>query len=147
MDFNSSPSFIMHIDINSCFATIEQQANPLIRNKPVAVAAYTTDSGAILAASYEANHFGIKTSMRVKEAKIFCPSLIVVAPDPAKYRFIHLKIRRLLQKYSTSVNPKSIDEFSINFEGMPVLNNKTMQQIALEIKQKILLKNLRRLYE
>jgi len=63
MNFNSAPSTIMHIDINSCFATIEQQANPFLRGKPIAVGAYKTSSGCILAASYEAKRLGVKTGM------------------------------------------------------------------------------------
>jgi len=47
MDFSLSPPTVMHIDINSCFATIEQQANPLLRGKPIVVAAYTTGALAI----------------------------------------------------------------------------------------------------
>src|SRR5690242_1901863 len=108
MNFNPSPSYFMHIDINSCFATIEQQANPLLRNKPVAVGAYVTSSGCILAASYEAKRLGVKTGMRVKEGKMLCPNLIVVSPDPAKYRFVHLKLRKILKRYTDNVVPKSI---------------------------------------
>ena len=63
MDFNSAPPTIMCVDINSCFATIEQQANPLIRGKPVAVAAYTSSRGCILAASVEAKRLGVKSPL------------------------------------------------------------------------------------
>jgi len=55
LDFNHRPGCVMHIDLNSCFASIEQQANPLLRGKPIAVAAYDTPNGCILAASIEAN--------------------------------------------------------------------------------------------
>lgn len=70
MEFNGILPRIIHLDINSCFATIEQQANPRLRNKPVAVAAYTTNSGCILAASVDAKKIGIKTGMRVGDAKL-----------------------------------------------------------------------------
>ena len=59
----------MHLDLNSCFATIEQQANPHLRGKPVAVAAYDTPSGCIVAPSIEAKTYGVKVGMRVKEGK------------------------------------------------------------------------------
>ena len=54
MDFNPAAPTTMHVDINSCFATVEQQANPLLRGRPVAVAADVKDYGCILAASREA---------------------------------------------------------------------------------------------
>ena len=66
LPFNVKPSTIMHIDLNSCFATIEQQANPHLRGKPVAVAAYDSPGGCILAPSVEAKRLGIKVGMRVK---------------------------------------------------------------------------------
>jgi DNA polymerase IV len=127
----------MHIDINSCFATIEQQANPFLRGKPVAVGAYKTSSGCILAASYEAKRLGVKTGMRVGDGRVLCPNLIILVPDADKYRFVHLKLRKLLNKYSDSVNPKSIDEFTVNFVGLPILETRSMQSIALEIKKRI----------
>lgn len=72
---------IMHLDLNSCFATVEQQANPLFRGKPVAVAAYDSPGGCIIAPSVEAKKLGIKVGMRVKEGKRIYPGLIILLPD------------------------------------------------------------------
>lgn len=132
MEFNSGNADVLCLDINSCFATIEQQANPALRNKPVAVCAYTTPSGTILAASVTAKKLGIKTGMRVFEGKNICPSLIILHPDPPKYRFVHKQILRVLKKYSYHVVPKSIDEFIFK-----LTMGKTPVRCALEIKQKI----------
>ncbi len=137
VDFNPNPSYMMHIDLNSCFATIEQQANPRLRGKTIAVAAYDTPSGCILAPSIEAKRFGVKTGMRVRDGKMLCPSLIVLKPDPWKYRNVHLTLRKLLSKYTNDLNPKSIDEFVLNLEDYPVLRRLNMHSIAQEIKQRI----------
>lgn len=132
MEFNGDLPRIIHLDINSCFATIEQQANPKLRNKPIAVAAYTTNSGCILAASVDAKKLGIKTGMRVFEAKQICPRLTVLTPDPPKYRFVHKKILKILKNYSDKVIPKSIDEFVFKVQV-----SGSMQHVAREIKQRI----------
>src|SRR3989344_9426821 len=137
LDFNSKSSTILHIDLNSCFATIEQQANPHLRGKPIAVAAYTTANGCILAPSIEAKKYGVRTGMRVKDGKILCPSLIILASDPWKYRNVHLALRKLLSQYTSDLYPKSIDEFVLNLEGFPSLVASSMQQVASEIKQRI----------
>ena len=110
------------MDLNACFATIEQQANPKIRHKPVAVAAYATPNGCILAASYEAKRMGVSTGERVKDGKAKCPNLIVLSPDPWKYRNVHLKLRKLISKYTYDFDPKSIDEFVLNLHNYPTLN-------------------------
>ena len=81
---NTNNPYVMHIDLNSCFATIEQQANPLLRNKPVVVAAYSTPNGCILSPSTEAKRFGVNTGMRIKDAMVLCPKLIIRTPDPNK---------------------------------------------------------------
>ena len=137
LTFNPKASTILHIDLNSCFATIEQQANPLLRGKPVAVAAYTTASGCILAPSIEAKKYGVKTGMRVKEGKVLCPSLIVLPPDPAKYRNVHLALRRLLSNYTDKLSPKSIDEFVLDLQGYPCLAAGSIREVAAEIKKRI----------
>lgn len=136
LTFNPSPSTIMHLDLNSCFASIEQQANPLLRGKPVAVAAYNSPGGCILAASVEAKKLGVKTGLRVREGKLLCPNLIVMGSDPWKYRDVHLKFRELLNNYTSKVTPKSIDEFVLDFAGAPS-QRLGMHTIAKEIKQRI----------
>ncbi len=136
-DFNQNPSTIMHIDLNSCFATVEQQANPFLRNKPIAVAAYNSPGGCILASSVDAKKLGVKTGMRVKEGRILCPRLIVLTPDPAKYRFVHKKLRRILNFYTPNFSPKSIDEFVLDLDNTPALRTKSMFEIGDEIKKRI----------
>jgi DNA polymerase-4 len=137
MEFNSSPSAIMHIDLNSCFASVEQQANPFLRGKPVAVAAFITDRGCILAASVEAKQLGIKTGMRVMDGRAIYPKLIVLPPDPWKYRNVHLKLRKLISGYTSDFSPKSIDEFVLNMKDYPKLLSGNMTRIGMEIKQRI----------
>lgn len=118
INFNSSKSYLMHVDFNSCFASIEQQANPLLRGKPVVVAAYDSPKGCILASSREAKVLGIKTGMRIMDGKNIYPKLITLTPDPWKYRFVHLKLRKLIECYTNNFEPKSIDEFSLDLEGL-----------------------------
>lgn len=132
--FNRDLPRIIHLDINSCFATIEQQANPKLRDKAIAVAAYTTNSGCILAASVTAKRMGIKTGMRVGDAKQIYPRLIVLTPDPPKYRFVHKAIKKILKDYSSNVIPKSIDEFVFHLE-LP--SEADARQVSCEIKQRI----------
>jgi DNA polymerase-4 len=134
--FNPKPPTIMHIDLNSCFATIEQQANPHLRGKPVAVAAYNTPSGCIIAPSVEAKRQGVKVGMRVKDGKLICRQLIVLTPDPWKYRNVHLSLRKILSDYTSNFFPKSIDEFVLNMEGFPAYE-KGIENVGTEIKKRI----------
>lgn len=119
LSLNLAPPTVMHVDINSCFATLEQQANPLLRGVPLAVAAYAQPFGCILAASREAKLWGVQTGMRVQEGKECCPFLVVMEADPHKYRFIHDGLHDVLTRYSDSVHPKSIDEFVVDLTHSP----------------------------
>lgn len=136
LPFNSKPPTIIHLDLNSCFATVEQQANPLLRGKPVAVAAYPTSGGCIIAPSIEAKRLGIKLGMRVKDGKKIYPDLVILTPDPWKYRFVNRKLLTLLKNYSDQVSVKSIDEMVLDLTYSPTLK-KGMQNIVKEIKQRI----------
>src|SRR5918999_3720457 len=111
---NHTPPTIMFVDLNSCFSTCEQQANPLLRGKPLVVAAYDSPNGCVVAPSIEAKQYDIKTGMTVRDARLLCPRVIVRTPDPSKYRAVHLLFRRIFRDYSPDVTPKSIDEAVID---------------------------------
>lgn len=131
--FNPAPARKIHVDLNSCFASIEQQANPKLRGKPVVVAAYTSPGGCVLTASREAKVFGVDTGMRVSEARALIPGVIVISPDPWKYRFVNRKLLAIMQSYTSDVEVKSIDEMVLQIgEGKRV-----MSDVAKEIKERI----------
>lgn len=136
LQFNPKPPTVLHIDLNSCFATIEQQANPQLRGRPIAVAAYKSPGGCILAPSVEAKRFGIKTGMCVKDGILLCPDLVVLEPDPWKYRNVHLQLKKLLSEYVENPIPKSIDEFVLNLEGFPAFK-KGPVWVGEDIKKRI----------
>lgn len=129
----------MHVDLNSCFAMIEQQANPLLRHRPVAVAAYDSPRGIILAASYEAKAEGVKVGVSVRDAKLLCPGIIIMTPDPDKYFDAHRRFKQALLKFTNEITPKSVDEFIIDFSGSTAIQRgvplETIgQQIKTEMK-------------
>jgi DNA polymerase-4 len=136
LPFNPKPATTMHIDLNSCFASVEQLTDAHLRGKPVAVAAYDSPGGCIIAPSIEAKQLGIKVGMRVKDGRRLCRGLIVLQPDPEKYRSVHLRLKKMLSEYTDALSPKSIDEFVLNLEGYPALKL-GMMAIAREIKNRI----------
>ncbi len=143
-EFSSHLPTVLYIDINSCFATIEQQAHPQFRGKPVVVAAYTSKNGCILAASYEAKKVGVKTGMRIVDALHLCPNTIIVSPDPEKYRYINHQLTELLRSYSPHVQVQSIDEMIVRMDNTPYLSSSSqvtilpsMMTLARDIKKRI----------
>jgi DNA polymerase IV len=138
LPINPEPPEIMHIDLNSAFATTEQQANPLLRGKPVGVTNRINDYSICITASYEAKALGISLGTRYREAKIIAPNFVMLEADPAKYQYVHNKLKCLFESYSPISYMKSIDEGIIDFTGMRgVLKGRTMEDIGWEIKQRI----------
>lgn len=128
----------MHVDLNSCFAIIEQQANPLIRHKPVAIAAYNSPKGIIIASSYEAKALNIKVGTSVKEAKLLCPKIIILTPDPDKYFDANRRFKNILYNYTDKITPKSIDEFVVDFSGsIAIKQGIDLTTISQQIKQDV----------
>jgi DNA polymerase-4 len=70
----------LFLDLNSYFASVEQQLDPSLRGRPIAVAPVMSDSTCAIAASYEAKAFGIKTGTPIWEAKEKCASIIASSP-------------------------------------------------------------------
>ncbi|HRJ90595.1 MAG TPA: hypothetical protein PLU21_00115 [Candidatus Saccharibacteria bacterium] len=128
----------MHIDLNSCFATVEQQARPMLRGRPVAIMNRRTEHTMIVTCSYEAKAMGVKLGMRFRDAKKLCPELIGLESDPAKYRFVYHKLMDIMNDYSAHVRMKSIDEGVIDFsETTEVLQGRDIVDIGHEIKRRL----------
>src|ERR1700694_2674461 len=98
------------IDLNCAFASIEQQHDPVLRGQPLAIAAYATDAATIVSSSREARDLGIKTGMRVFEAKAIFPRVIVREPNPPLYRAASDQLIEILQRHPPEVLRMSIDE-------------------------------------
>ena len=78
---------IMFIDLNSAFATTEQQAHPLLRGRPIGVTNRISKYCCVIACSYEAKALGIKVGMNLQEAKVIYPGFIMLESDPPKYHY------------------------------------------------------------
>lgn len=137
-DHNRENPLVMHIDLNSCFATVEQQARVGLRGRPLAITNRRTPNTAIITASYEAKAHGVKVGMRLKEAKKLCPDIITLESDPPKYRYVYHKLLDIMGRYSAHVRMKSIDEGVIDFhEAPPEIALRDMRDVGAEIKQVI----------
>lgn len=129
---------IMHIDLNSAFATTEQQAHPHLRGLPMGVTNRLSKECCVIAASYEAKKLGIKVGMRRTEAVGICPNFIMLETDAPKYHKVYEKLVTIMRDYSPNIKMKSIDEGIIDFHGMePVLKGRTLEDIGYEIKQRV----------
>ncbi|RTR35165.1 DNA polymerase IV [Robertmurraya yapensis] len=102
---------ILHVDMNSFYASVEMAYDPSLKGKPLAIAGNPEERrGIIVTCSYEARKFGVKTTMPLWEAKKLCPNLIVKKPDFERYRAASMGMFELLNQYSKLVEPVSIDE-------------------------------------
>jgi len=89
----------LFFDLNSYFASVEQQDRPELRNKPIAIVPSDTDATCAIAASYEAKAYGIKTGTKIYEAKKLCPDLICVLARHHVYVEYHQRIFKEVGKH------------------------------------------------
>ncbi len=126
----------MYIDMNSYFASCEQQRHPELRGKPVGVVTYDSPNASVIAASIEAKRMGVKTGMRLPDCRLLCPEIIPVTTHPAWYRQIHVDIMAILARYCDDVMAKSIDEAVMNFSSYRWVY-KDFAEVARNIKADI----------
>ncbi len=129
---------IMHIDLNSAFASIEQQAHPSLRHRPIGITNRLSKNCCLIALSYEAKQQGVKVGMGLQEVKTIIPNIIVLESDPPKYHYVYQQLLRIMQYYSPKVKMKSIDEGIIDFHNTPtMLRHQALTNIAFNIKQAV----------
>jgi DNA polymerase IV len=100
----------LFVDFNSYFASVEQQDDPALRGRPVAVAPVMAETTCCIAASYEAKAFGIRTGTPVWEARERCPEIVVLEGRPARYIDVHHQLMDAIQDCIPHGKAESIDE-------------------------------------
>ena len=126
---------IFHIDMDSYFASVEQQARPWLRGKPIVVSGRPDIHSVVAAASKEAKRYGIKAGMSTWEAKKLCPEVIFVPGDPDKYESVTRRFLGILISYTPMVEVYSIDEVFLDATDI-LPRYPDPLALALEIKRK-----------
>ena len=134
---------VLHIDFDSFFASVEQQDNPVLRNKPLGVTA-TNGRTCIIASSREAKKLGIKTGSRTYEAFQICPDLKLVSANFVKYFDVSKKFLKICQNFSPDVELFSVDEVFMDvtltnhlFDGTYKMINRMKKEIQEKIGEYI----------
>lgn len=125
----------LHIDINSYFATLLQQENPALRDRPIGV---VKDFGrnCIIAASKEAKKYGVRTGYSLQEARQRCPDILSVPAHFDLYLSASIKLKKLLESLAPDVNVFSLDEAFINLTHCRLLYPDTYV-LAQELQKRI----------
>ena len=126
---------ILHVDLNSFFATAEQQANPRLRGKPVGIIK-ARGRTCVIAASVEAKRYGVKTGTDVFEAKRLCPQIIFVPADFDKYADITYRFINICSSYSPICEVFSLDECFVDVTETEKLLGGVLT-IAFDIKKRL----------
>jgi DNA polymerase-4 len=126
---------VLHIDMNAFFASVEQQANPDLQGKPIAVVG-SHGRTVITTSSYEARAKGVKTGMAIWEGKRTCPELIIVVGDNRKYQHTSCEINKIFRDYSPEVEAFSIDESWLDVTHSLSIFGSALN-IAYQIKSRI----------
>jgi DNA polymerase IV len=137
LGLNTADPATLVIDLNCAFASIEQQHDPKLRSRPVAIAAYATDAATIVSSSREARDLGIKTGMRVYEAKAIFPRIVVMEPNPPRYRNVSDRLIEIMERHSPDVLRMSIDEASMDLAGTPDLVKLGPEGVGMAIKKAV----------
>ncbi len=138
----AADKIVMHIDMDSFFASVEIRDNPDLKDKPVVVCSKTfhlhkdTSRGVISAASYPAREFGLHSAMPLSEAKRLCPDVICLPMNKTLYKQVSDNVIKIIQNHVKTVQQVSIDEAYVLFKD----NIRTYEEAAdcaLAIKKEI----------
>ncbi len=137
LGLNTADPATLVIDLNCAFASIEQQHDFSLRGRPLAIAAYATDAATIVSSSREARDLGIKTGMKVFEAKAIFPAIVVREPNPPLYRSVSDRLMEIIERHTPDVLRMSIDEASMSLAGTPDLRKLGPEGVGLAVKRAI----------
>jgi DNA polymerase IV len=127
----SDEASILHADLDAFYASVEQRDDPRLRGRPVVVG-----GGVVLAASYEAKAYGVRTAMSEGRARRLCPDAVVVAPRMSAYADASKAVYRIFEETAPRVEGLSIDEAFLDVRGVRRLAG-TPTEVALRLRQEV----------
>jgi DNA polymerase-4 len=122
---------LLHADVDAFFASVEQRDDPRLRGRPLIVG-----GGVVLAASYEAKAYGVRTAMGGRQARRLCPQAIVVAPRMSAYAEASKAMFRVFEDTTPLVEGLSIDEAFLDVRGLERLSG-TPTEIAEKLRREV----------
>lgn len=127
--------WILHIDMDAFFASVEQLDNPQLRGKAVAVGG-SSDRGVVSAASYEARKFGVRSAMSTVKARRICPELLLVPGRMKRYKEVSRLAMGVLHEFSPTIEQTSVDEAYLDGTGLDRLFG-PIEDVARQIKERM----------
>jgi DNA polymerase-4 len=128
---HSANATILHADLDSFYASVEQRDDPRLRGRPVIVGA-----GVVLAASYEAKAYGVRTAMSGAQARRLCPHAAVVSPRMSAYSEASKAVFGVFEETAPLVEDLSIDEAFLDVRGLDRISG-TPIEIAVKLRREI----------
>ncbi|HBG28908.1 MAG: hypothetical protein A2Y10_16625 [Planctomycetes bacterium GWF2_41_51] len=128
--------YILHIDMDAFYASVEQMDNPSLKGKPVIVGGTVQQRGVVAAASYESRKFGIHSAMPTSQALKLCPNAILLPVRMGRYAELSRQIIKIFNDYTPQVEQISLDEAFLDVSGSITLFG-SAEKIGQEIKTRI----------
>lgn len=126
----------LFVDFNSYFASVEQEDNPRLRGRPVAVTPVVAPTGCCIAASVEAKTFGVNTGCLVREAQRLCPDIVIVEARPSLYIAWHRRLMAAIERAVPIDKVHSVDEAACELIGRQCRRGNAME-IAHAVKREV----------
>ncbi|MFH1665316.1 MAG: DNA polymerase IV [Candidatus Omnitrophota bacterium] len=112
--------YIVHVDMDAFFASVEERDDPGLRGRPIVVGADPkggTGRGVVAACSYAARKYGIHSAMPISTAYKKCPSAAFIVPHMSKYSRVSREIFGILERFTPDIEPVSVDEAFMDITG------------------------------
>lgn len=127
---------VMHVDLDAFYASVEELLQPALRGKPVIVGGVPGSRGVVMAASYAARRYGVRSAMPLVQAQRLCPQGIFLPTNFDAYRTHSARVFAVLRDYSPVIEPIALDEAYLDLTGSALLLG-TPQRVAEEVRDRV----------
>ncbi len=135
LDLGHNPR-ILHVDVDSFFAAVEQVMDPSLAGRPVIVGGLATDSSVVASASRDAKARGVRTAMRIRDARGLCPDGVFLRGEYVNYRGFSDRLVRILENFCPVVEVVALDDFCLDLHGTERLLGASLD-VAARIRARI----------